>query len=105
MGFFLLIAAFFPNKGFAQVDCVCNPQVVAGGDAAVVNVYNIGVSPGQVIFQYDTFTQPDEEIVTNGGVTLFDTGCVGASGTVTLSYSGPTSIQVQVIPNCAGGFG
>ena len=36
----------------------------------------------------------------------FDTGCVGASGTQSISYNGAsTQISVQVIPNCMGGTG
>ncbi|HJT24937.1 MAG TPA: hypothetical protein VJ873_10185 [bacterium] len=86
-------------------DCNCSPMVQAGNDTPVTNAYHIGIPNGQFIFFYQTYTQPDEIIVKNGGVTLFDTGCVGATGSVTLSYSGPGNITVQVIPNCAGGSG
>jgi len=45
-------------------------------------------------------------IVSYEGRSLFDTGCVGTSGSVLLSYSGSSSkVAVQVFPSCAGGSG
>ena len=66
----------------------------------------LGKPAGTFNFTYETYAQEDEIIVRYQGVTLFDTGCVGANGTRSLSYSGTsTSITVQVIPNCKGGSG
>ena len=99
-----LALSFIAAPAGAQ-DCNCSPMVLAGSDTPVTNTYNIGISNGQFAFYYQTYTQQDEIIVLNGGVTLFDTGCVGATGTVTISYTGPGNITVQVVPNCAGGSG
>jgi hypothetical protein len=66
----------------------------------------MGKSMGMFQFVWNTFTQPDRIVVTYEGKTLFDSGCVGASGSMNLNYSGSSSlIVVQVFPNCAGGTG
>lgn len=101
---FILITFFggSPTKSFAQ-DCNCNPSVVAGSDAPVTSSYNLGFTPGQFIFSYNTYAQADRIIVMNDGVTLLDSGCVGTGVTITstVSYSGSGVIVVQVVPNCA----
>ncbi len=62
----------------------------------------MGQSSGMVDFTYDTYSQEDRVLVSYEGVTLFDTGCVGATGTVPLTYNGTsTAITVEVQPNCA----
>ena len=70
---FILITFFggSPTKSFAQ-DCNCNPSVVAGSDAPVTSSYNLGFTPGQFIFSYNTYAQADRIIVMNDGVTLLD---------------------------------
>jgi len=100
----LLLGSFGAGKALAQ-DCNCSPLVQAGNDLPVTGTYNLGFSPGQFTFAYNTYIQQDQIIVTNAGVTLLDTGCVGTAAAVTLSYTGPGVIQVQVIPNCVGGAG
>jgi len=100
----LLLGPFGVGRALAQ-DCNCSPLVQSGNDLPVTAFYNLGFSPGQFEFAYNTYTQQDQIIVTNAGVTLLDTGCVGAFAAVTLSYSGPGVIQVQVLPNCFGGVG
>lgn len=84
----------------------CGVQQVAGGDAPDTRSIQMGVSSGTFAFSYDTYTQQDEIAVSYQGALLFDTGCVGASGSTQLSYRGSsTSITVSVAPNCAGGSG
>ena len=83
----------------------CGAQQVAGGDAADTRGIEMGRTSGTFDFSYDTYTIQDDIVVSYQGQTLFDTGCVGASGSTTLSY-GPgssTQITVTVNPNCAGG--
>ncbi|HVZ80220.1 MAG TPA: hypothetical protein VHE12_05375 [bacterium] len=95
---FLLLAV---SPLFAA-DCNCNPQVVAGGNQPVTGIYDLGVTSGAFTFFYDTQSIPDRILVLSGGVTLFDTGCVGAKGTVPLNLNGSNLVTVQVIPNCNG---
>jgi hypothetical protein len=66
----------------------------------------MGRTAGTFHFLYDTYFMEDRMTVKYEGATLFDTGCVGASGDVILSFSGSSSaITVEVAPNCAGGSG
>lgn len=86
----------------------CNMQTFAGGDAPETHTVEMGATSGTFTFSYDTFQIEDQIIVSYEGNTLFDTGCVGASGTQTLSYSGAsTQLTVKVNPDCAnpGGTG
>ena len=84
----------------------CGVQQVAGGDTADQRLIEMGVKSGSFDFSYQTFSQQDRIIVRYGSDVLFDTGCVGAANTVNLNYSGSsTKIEVEVIPNCAGGSG
>lgn len=79
---------------------------MAGSDSADTRVFDLNNIAGSFRFDYQTFSQKDRMIVTYEGKGLFDTGCVGASGSVVLQYSGSsTKVTVQVIPNCAGGSG
>lgn len=84
----------------------CNTQQVSGHDTPETRVIDLGINHGTFQFYYQTWSQKDRMIVTYEGSTLFDTGCVGASGTENLTYSGSsTSVTVSVEPNCAGGSG
>ena len=84
----------------------CNTTTQAGGDAPETHTYAMGQSSGTFRFDYDTYAQQDRITVTYEGATLFDTGCVGASGTQYISYSGSSNnVTVSVQPNCAGGTG
>lgn len=84
----------------------CNTQQVAGGDTPDTRQVQMGQTSGTFQFFWETYSQRDQIIVSYNGTVLFDSGCVGASATQTLSYSGASSlITVQVVPNCAGGSG
>jgi hypothetical protein len=84
----------------------CGQTQVAGGDTPDTRLIDLGNIGGTFRFDFQTFSQEDRMIVSYEGRTLFDTGCVGASGSVLLEYHGSsTKVNVQVIPNCAGGTG
>jgi len=83
---------------------VCNDEQVAGGDTPDTRVIQLGLSSGTSEFDFDTFSIPDQIIVSYEGRVLFDTGCVGTSGTQPLVYSGNSAeMTVEVRPNCQGG--
>ncbi len=84
----------------------CNDQQQAGGDAPEEHTIDLGQSFGSFMFDYNTVSQKDQIIVTNGGVTIFNSGCVGESKSIRLELRGysPT-ITVRVNPNCEGGSG
>ncbi len=84
----------------------CNDKQEAGGDAPEVHNINLGQSFGTFVFDYETFDVKDQIIVTQGGQTIFNTGCVGADGSVPLNLNGSSStITVRVNPNCDGTSG
>jgi hypothetical protein len=84
----------------------CNSQQVAGGDTPESRTVELGQSSGAFVFEFSTFSQEDRMTVIYEGGVLFDTGCVGTSGSSTLQYGGSsTQVTVNVQPNCAGGTG
>ena len=84
----------------------CNDKQEAGGDAPEVHNINLGQSFGTFVFDYETYSVKDQIIVTQGGRTIFNSGCVGESKSVTLKLSGFSSIiSVRVNPNCDGTTG
>ncbi|MFO1413975.1 MAG: IPT/TIG domain-containing protein [Burkholderiales bacterium] len=89
-----------------EVVAQCSATQNAGGDVPDTRTIELGKTSGSFVFAYETYSQEDEIIVRYMGSTLFDTGCVGASGSKTLAFGGTSSqITVQVIPNCKGGSG
>lgn len=89
-----------------EVVAQCSATQNAGGDVPDTRTIELGKTAGSFVFSYETYSQQDQILVRYMGSTLFDTGCVGASGSKTLSYAGASSqITVQVIPNCKGGSG
>jgi hypothetical protein len=95
-----------PNDPDIPPPPMCGVQQVQGGDAAETRTIDLGQRSGMVSFSYQTYTQEDRMTVTYEGQVLFDTGCVGASSSAQLAYSGSSSlITVAVTPNCGGGTG
>ena len=82
----------------------CNDQQQAGANAPEVHTIDLGQSYGSFVFDFETFDEEDQIIISNGGVKIFDTGCVGQNNSVQLNLRGfsPT-ITVRVNPNCNGG--
>ncbi|MDZ7632932.1 MAG: hypothetical protein U5L72_00215 [Bacteroidales bacterium] len=81
----------------------CNDTQKAGGDAPEVHQIDLGVTSGVFRFDYQTFDVKDQIIISQGGRTIFNSGCVGESRSVQVQFSGySTVIEVRVNPNCAG---
>jgi hypothetical protein len=84
----------------------CNQQQIAGGDTADTRAIELGKNSGTFIFAYDTLSIKDQIVLAcyGGGPTLYNTGCVGTSATVSVPFScNTTKITAVVTPNCAGG--
>jgi len=81
----------------------CSVQHGGGDEVPKTAIVELAQPSGTFQFDYDTQMVPDQIIVSYEGNILFDTGCVGAIGSETLTYSGSsTQVEVQVIPVCAG---
>lgn len=86
----------------------CNDVRKAGGDRPEQHNIDIGRSGKTFRFDYQTHSQEDMVIVSQGGQVLFNSGCVGTGTTKSIvlkkkSYS-PT-VTVDIRPNCKGGSG
>jgi hypothetical protein len=82
----------------------CGGLTTSGSDAPETHVVQLGRNSGTFPFSYEHYSIRDRVVVIYQGGTLFDSGCVGGSRSVNLSYSGgASSIEVRVSPNCAGG--
>lgn len=79
----------------------CSTTTKSGRDTpAIVNVM-VGRNPGTAIFSYEMYTVKDRMIVTYGGQTLLDTGCVSGSKQIKLYLSGMSDqVIVYVKPAC-----
>ncbi|MBF0538355.1 MAG: VCBS repeat-containing protein [Nitrospirae bacterium] len=81
----------------------CNTVTNAGSDKPESFTFDMGATSGTFYLDYNTYTIEDEIFVYYQGTLLYDTGCVGKSDSVPLSFSGTSSvISVSVTPNCTG---
>jgi hypothetical protein len=85
---------------------LCNQAQVAGADAPETRTFDVGTSCGDLTLEYQTHSIEDAITVEYEGSVVADTGCVGGSGTLSISICGASSqVSVSVQPNCAGGSG
>ena len=87
-----------------EVVSACSAQQVPGGDTPDTRTIELGKTSGTFIFTYETYAQEDQMIVRYQGAPVFTSACVGTRGArkETINFNGTsTSIEVQVIPNCA----
>jgi hypothetical protein len=84
----------------------CSPFSHSGGDVGDTQVVEMGQTPATFQFDWATFSVKDRVVISHDGATLFDSGCVGGSGSEMLDYSGgSTQVRVQVFANCEGDTG
>jgi hypothetical protein len=84
----------------------CNDQQKQGGDAPEIHNIDLGTTFGSFVLDYDVYTVKDQIIVTQGGIKLYDSGCVSGSQSIRLNLNGYSSkISVRINPNCAGESG
>ncbi len=83
----------------------CGDVTEAGGDTPESHEHELGLTRGEFVFAYETYTVKDHMVVLYEGSTLFDTGCVGTQGyrSTTIRYAGNShKVTVHVLPNCEG---
>jgi hypothetical protein len=79
----------------------CNTATKSGADAPATITVNVGRAAGTIKFYYEMYSVKDRMIVQYAGYTLYDTGCVSNSKTVSLNLSGASdSVIVMVQPQC-----
>lgn len=81
----------------------CNDRQQAGGDAPEIHNINLGQSFGSFRFDYNMFTVKDQIIITQGGQTIYDSGCTSYTNSLQIHLNGMSNqISVRVNPNCQG---
>jgi len=91
------------NPTRKQCEAPCPGGSESGGDAAVTRNFELGLAAGSFEFAWNTYTIRDRMIVRYEKGVLFDTGCVGETGSIRLDYSGAaTFVSIEVEPDCAG---
>lgn len=86
----------------------CNDVRKAGGDRPEQHNIDIGRSGKTFRFDYQTHSQEDMVIVSQGGQVLFNSGCVGTGTTKSIilkKKSYRPQVTVDIRPNCKGGSG
>lgn len=81
----------------------CGEYVAAGGIYGETHHIDMGQTSGTFLFHWDAIDIPDRIIVyhEHPNMPLFDNGCAGGQGDVTLSCAGTTSIITVVVnPTC-----
>lgn len=75
----------------------CQSSSQSGGNGTFSFAYNLGKSDGSVAISYDMFSIPDAMTVIGGGQVLFTTGgLVSGARSVTLTFSGDSSVIVNL---------
>jgi hypothetical protein len=79
----------------------CSTTTKSGGDAPAQVTVNLGNSVGTARFSYDMYQVKDRMIVSYGGATILDTGCVRGKGSAPIPLTGVSSqVTVVVQPAC-----
>lgn len=94
------------NEELQICEANCPGGTAAGNDVPFFGSFELG-SPGGVFnFEREHFFVRDQIEVLYEGAVIHDTGCVGGSESINLSYNGTdTNVIVRVTPNCAGTSG
>jgi hypothetical protein len=81
----------------------CNEQTNSGGEGTTVNTYEMGAFSGTFVFDYETYTIPDDITIRYAGNVIFSTGgpvsTNGLGATASVSF-GPgifTTVEVTVV--------
>lgn len=84
----------------------CNDVRKAGSNNPERHIIDLGSGGKHFLFEFETYTEEDMITVTQGGRTLFSTGCVGTKGRRSVQLKKglfDSEITVDVRPNCKDG--
>lgn len=84
----------------------CNDVRKAGANNPERHVIDLGTKGRKFLFEFETYTEEDMIIVSQGGRTLFNSGCVGTKGRRVVQLKKgmfSSEIVVDVRPNCNNG--
>jgi hypothetical protein len=80
----------------------CNATTNSGGVGTTTTVHELGATSGTFIFDYQAYSVPDRFEVIYMGSTLLDTGPVAGGASVSLSYSGSSSLVTVIVTGPSG---
>jgi len=79
----------------------CNIEYKSGANEPEQYTIDVKRNYGSVKFSYNTYTVKDRIHIYHGGYKIFDTGCIGSSGSQTLTLNGNSSVFTIIIdPLC-----
>lgn len=78
----------------------CNVTYGSGANEPEQYTIDVKRTTGTLQFSFDTYTVKDRIHIYNGGTKVFDTGCVGSSGSQTLTLNGSSIFRIVVDPLC-----
>ena len=82
----------------------CNIEYKSGANEPEQYTIDVRRTTGSLNFTYQTYDVKDRIHIYHGGSKVFDTGCVGASGSQVLTLNGASSVFVIIVdPLCAPG--
>ncbi len=81
----------------------CNVEYKSGANEPEQYTIDVKSNFGKLDFSYKTYNVKDRIHIYYGGSKVFDTGCVGTSGSQTLTLNGSSSIFTIIVdPQCDG---
>ena len=91
-------------------ECLCAVDLnTSGGDDGYDHTFDTTgdfTSARDVYVDFQSYTVKDQLRIYANGTLVYDSGCIGAHVTPTVSIpSGTTSVRVEVVPNCDSGSG
>ena len=90
--------------------CFCNLTLnTSGGDAGYDNTFDVTgdfVGARNIAVDFESYTVKDQLLIYANGSLIYDSGCIGAHVTPTVSVpGGTTTARVVVVANCEGTTG
>ena len=80
---------------------VCNIQYKSGANEPEQYTIDVQRKTGSLVFTYNTYTVKDRIHIYYNGSKVFDSGCVGSSGSQTLTLNGYSSVFTIIVdPRC-----
>ena len=81
----------------------CNVEYKSGANEPEQYTIDVKSSVGKLNFSYQTYSVKDRIHIYYGGSKVFDSGCVGTSGSQTLTLNGSSSVFTIIVdPKCDG---
>ena len=90
--------------------CLCNLTLsTSGGDEGYTHDFDASsdfVTARDIYIDFESYTVKDQLLIYADGVLVYDSGCIGAHVTPTVTIpAGTLIVTVTIVPNCEGTIG